>query len=103
MKIIEIEKLSNGAHRNQSGNFATIPEGWAVVPDDLETANFPFGEIAVGVVDGKMTVTKWTPTETPEETEVEETTNTLMPTAQDDTDAILIDHELRLTMLELGV
>lgn len=27
----------------------------------------------------------------------------LEPTAQDDTDAMLIDHELRLTMLELGI
>lgn len=25
------------------------------------------------------------------------------PTAQDDTDAMLVDHELRLTMLELGI
>lgn len=26
-----------------------------------------------------------------------------LPTAQDDTDAMLIDHEYRLTLLELGV
>lgn len=34
MTIIEIEALSNGAHRNQSG-VDTCPEGWAVVPDEF--------------------------------------------------------------------
>ena len=28
---------------------------------------------------------------------------TYEPTAQDDTDALMVDHELRLTLLELGV
>lgn len=100
MQIIEIEKLSNGAHRNQSGVFATIPKGWAVVPQDLKTPNFPFGEIEVEEIDGKMVVTKWTATERPEEPEEEDV---FTPTAQDDADTMLIDHELRLTMLELGV
>jgi len=45
--IIEINPLDNGAHRNQTGVFYEIPEGWAVVPDDMETPNFPFGEIEV--------------------------------------------------------
>jgi hypothetical protein len=71
MRIIEIEKLDNGAHRNQSGCFKTIPEGWAVVPDGLETTNFPFGEIEIEETNGVMTVTKWTPTDVPEVEEIE--------------------------------
>ena len=45
MRIIEIEALENGSHRNQTGMFTEIPEGWAVIPDDIETPNFPFGEV----------------------------------------------------------
>ena len=59
MKIIEIIARDNGAHRNQEGEFANIPEGWAVIPDDMETPNFPFGEIEAAETDGVMTVTKW--------------------------------------------
>ena len=43
MLIIEITALENGAHRNQTGTFRTIPEGWAVVPDGMEIPDiFPF-------------------------------------------------------------
>lgn len=59
MKIVEIKALDNGAHRNQMGDFTTIPEGWAVIPDDMETPNFPFGEVTAKEIDGTMTVTKW--------------------------------------------
>lgn len=59
MQIIKIEALENGAHQNQSGNFTTIPDGWAVVPDNMELKNFPFGRIKAEEVDGVMTVTKW--------------------------------------------
>lgn len=65
MRMIEIQALENGAHRNQNGGTANIPEGWAVVPNDLETPNFPFGEVTVTEVDGVMTVTKWVATEMP--------------------------------------
>lgn len=59
MRIIEIAALNNGAHRNQTAS--ACPDGWAVIPDDMECANFPFGEIEVenGVV------TAWTPSEIP--------------------------------------
>ena len=97
-RIIKIEQLENGAHQNQCANFKIIPEGYAVVPDDLETPNFPFGDITVEEIEGILTVTSWTPREIPKEPETEQE-----PTAQDDTDAMLIDHEYRLTMLELGV
>lgn len=83
MNIIEIKALENGSHRNQSGNFKTIPEGWAVIPDDMELENFPFGEIEtkdediIGteevngelvekVIGTRKVVSKWTPGVIPE-------------------------------------
>ena len=46
MKIIEIDALANGAHRNQDGAFETVPSGWAVIPDDMEIPDtFPFVNI----------------------------------------------------------
>lgn len=61
MRIIEIAPLENGAHRNQSGSFRTIPTGWAVIPDSMATDNFPFGEVVAEEIDGVMTATAWTP------------------------------------------
>lgn len=55
MKLIEIQPLSNGAHRNQTVSRQTdIPEGWALIPDDMEIpSSFPFVDIeAAG---GKVT------------------------------------------------
>lgn len=66
MLIIEIAALDNGAHRNQTGTFSAIPDGWAVIPDSMTTENFPFGEVVAEEIDGVMTVTKWTPGEIPE-------------------------------------
>ena len=62
MRIIEIAPLKNGAHRNQTvfGEI-TLPDGWAVIPDNIETQNFPFGDIDVEEIDGIMTVTHWEP------------------------------------------
>lgn len=78
MRYIEISALDNGAHRNQTVNGAwrKIPDGWAVIPDDMETPNFPFGEVTAEEVDGVPTVTSWTPVELPgpeEEPEPEQT------------------------------
>ncbi len=72
MKIIEILALSNGGHNNQTWNGETIPEGYAVIPDDMETPNFPFGEVTVKEIDGVMTVTKWVEGEIPEAKEIEQ-------------------------------
>lgn len=66
MTIIEIVALENGAHRNQTGTFSAIPDGWAVVPDNMVCENFPFGEVTAEEVDGVMTLTSWTPGEVPE-------------------------------------
>ena len=66
MKIIEIEALDNGGHRNHTGDLSFVPEGWAVIPEDIETPNFPFGEVTVEDIDGVMIVTKWEAGEIPE-------------------------------------
>lgn len=65
MKIIEIVALNNGAHRNQNSIYASVPEGWAVIPEAMETPNFPFGNITTEEIDGVMTVTKWEAIEAP--------------------------------------
>ena len=54
MQIIEITALPNGAHRNQTGDFRTIPEGWAVVPEEMEIPEtFPF--VNIETEDGVVT------------------------------------------------
>ena len=35
MTIIEIAACENGAHRNQTGPDVVLPDGWAVVPENL--------------------------------------------------------------------
>lgn len=79
MKIIEIKALESGAHRNQTGNLATIPEGWAIIPDEMELENFPFGEVTAEEINGVMTVTKWVSGEMPQ---VEETDEPINPIEQ---------------------
>ena len=74
MRIIEIAALENGAHRNQSmdaplailDGCSIVPDGWALIPDDMETENFPFGTLEAEEIDGVMTVTAWTPGTVPE-------------------------------------
>ena len=72
MKIIEIKPLGNGGHRNQAGNFTSIPEGWAVIPDGMVLENFPFGKVTVEEINNIMTVTKWVAGETPEIEKIEQ-------------------------------
>lgn len=58
MKIIEIKALDNGAHNNQTiynvdPSKFPIPEGWAVIPEDMVIPDtFPFVDITAkdGVV-----------------------------------------------------
>lgn len=89
MKIIEITPLENGGHRNQTYDrpITDIPAGWAVIPDDMETPCFPFGDVTAEEVNGVMTVTSWTAGEIPEpepEPELEEE-----PTAEEMLDALV--------------
>lgn len=64
MLMVELAPLSNGAHRNQTA-LDEIPDGWAVIPDELETPNFPFGEIVAERINDVMTVTEWAAVEIP--------------------------------------
>ena len=66
MKIIEIHQLENGAHNNQESNAITsVHEGWAIIPEGMETPNFPFGDITVDNQTPPV-VTSWTPLPIPE-------------------------------------
>lgn len=81
MRIIEIAALDNGAHRNQSGSFSSVPDGWAVIPDCIAIpATFPFVSVEAAKIDGVMTVASMTegvmpepdPEPDPEPTELEQ-------------------------------
>lgn len=53
MKIIEINALKNGAHRNQDHSLSYIPDGWAMIPEGMAIPEtFPFVDITAdgGVV-----------------------------------------------------
>lgn len=43
-RIVEIKALPNGAHMNQEYH-GEVFEGWAIIPEDTELPNFPFGEV----------------------------------------------------------
>lgn len=48
MRIVEIQALPNGAHRNQTTTSTTIPTGWAEIPADVAIPEtFPFVDIQV--------------------------------------------------------
>ena len=66
MRIIEIKALDNGGHDNLSGSFSTVPSGWAVIPNDMATPNFPFGEVTVDETQTPPVVTSWTAGTIPE-------------------------------------
>jgi hypothetical protein len=69
MRIIEISALDNGAHRNQNGGLSVVPEGWAVIPDDMPVPEtFPFVNITVkdGVVTSMTAGTMPEPEPVPE-------------------------------------
>lgn len=55
MRIVEIQALDNGAHRNQTVSGAVaVPDGWAEIPADLAIPEtFPFVDL---VVDGQRVV-----------------------------------------------
>ena len=83
MRIIKIEKQSNGAHAYQTIDRLTrLPEGWAVIPpvrryietpdgwkkveEEMELPNLPYGDITVEKICGVPTVTSWVAGELPE-------------------------------------
>lgn len=94
MKLIEITALSNGAHRNQTYNGLTVPDGWAVIPDGMAVPDtFPFVNLTV---DGQTvtSMTAGTILEPEPEPEPE-------PTVEDITLDLMAEHEERLCMLEI--
>lgn len=93
-RYIDPNTLPNGAHKNQSGG--ACPPGWAVIPAEMALPNFPFGDVTAEEIDGVLTVTGWTAGELPPEPQPE-------PSAEDDIEMLLVDHEYRITLLELGV
>lgn len=94
MRIIEIQVLPNGAHRNQTTSSASIPTGWAEIPADVAIPEtFPFVTIEV---EGQRVVTMTAGTVPEPEPGPE-------PSESDDLAAMTVDHEYRLTLLELGV
>lgn len=69
MRVIEINALENGAHRNQSG-INRIPEGYAQIPDDIVIPDtFPF--VNIEVTDEVRYTEKSVYNEKTEETEIE--------------------------------
>lgn len=75
MTMIKIQPNENGSHDNQTFDGITpetfpLPEGWAVVPEELGTPgsleHYPFGQITVEDAEGVPTVTSWTPLPVPE-------------------------------------
>lgn len=108
MIMLEIVALENGAHRNQTFS-GFLPDGWALVPDGIEMPDtFPFVNIEVANDDeGRAVVVCMTagvvPEPDPEPDPEPEDEADAEPSAADDTAAMLIDHEYRLTLLELGL
>lgn len=98
MLIIELAPFSNGAHRNQIGTLMRPPEGWAIVPPELEDeakGYLPF--IDLTVEDGKITAVAQGVIPEPEpEPEPEPTTDEILL-------ELAADHEARLCAIELGV
>lgn len=99
---IYLEKnVLGGYDYNNAPAYVPVPDGWAVVPDDIEIPeSFPFVNIEVANDDeGRAVVVSMTAGVVPDpdpEPEPE-------PTEEDDTAAMLVDHEYRLTLLELGL
>ena len=86
MKAIKILADSKGGHCSQECNIPfPLLEGWAIIPDDMKTPNFPYGEIEVEEIDGVMTVTKWTAGVIPEP----EPTHESEPTAEEKLNALV--------------
>ena len=98
MLIIKIESNDNGRHLFQSQSHRTSCwlEGYIAVPTEFEKTVFEckgYCELIIedNVLTNIIPRTDLMPVKTVE------------PTAQDDMDAMMVDHEYRLTLIELGV
>ena len=102
MLIIEIKTQENGAHRNQTGTFRTIPQGWAIVPDGIVIPEtFPFVDIEVedGVVTAMTAGTVPEPEPEPEpEPTMEERVANLETTKADQTSVDELNEALNMIL-----
>lgn len=109
MYIISLEASSSGSRPPlQTWEHNFIPEGFAICPDefyDIFYSTTPAGFVNIVVENNvviSMTINQETlDTYVAENPESESTAP--KPTAHDDTDAMMVDHEYRLTLLELGL
>ena len=76
MKLIEVQAMDNGAHRNQTTTSTTIPTGWAEIPANVAIPEtFPFvdlvveGQRGVSMTDGVVPDPEPKPEPEPTETE----------------------------------
>ena len=101
MNIIQKQPNPSGAYPPiQSWSEATPPDGYYQVADGVELSCGGFGTLTVedGIVMG------FTPnTEAWEQWQAEHPAPEPQPTAEEDRDAMLIDLEYRMTLMELGV
>jgi hypothetical protein len=100
MLIIQIEALESGQHpiQSQSGRKTCWLPGYIEVPHHLEREVWAcLGWCDLTIEGGKLNGI--TPGAIPEPEPAPEPE----PTAQEDNDAMLVDHEYRLTLVELGV
>ena len=74
--IIEVIPLPNGGHRNQTGDFDAVPEGWAEIPIGLTVPDtFPFvnitaeNSIVTRITAGQVPAPEPEPTPAPTATE----------------------------------
>lgn len=66
--VIELKQYENGFHNTYTipdTEPQIVPDGWAKIPDGMETPSFPCADIVCEEIDGVMTVTKWSPRELP--------------------------------------
>lgn len=111
--FVKLEKNIDGSHTFQSGG--SMIEGWAIVPREMPLPeSFPFVNIEAAEIfypaildnDNNILEPAFTQIEVVSMTEGEEIIVEEVVvefTAQDDTDAMLVDQEYRLTLLELGI
>lgn len=104
MFIIKIAPEENGAHASQKTNVPiSVPGGWAVVPPELEQTAVSLLPWVILTVQGGVVASITDDTEAREAWQAEHPTTEPQPTAEEDRDAMLVDLEYRMTLLELGV
>ena len=105
MLIIEQAALENGAHRNQTGNFLEIPEGWLPVLPSIEAearSYLPFivlDEVDRGWIVAVSQGTIPEPEPEPEpETTLDERVSSLETTKADQTDVDELNEALNMIL-----